>query len=55
MRGRVCRLPESQSAVLGLLSACTIYILHVFKYMYIQHIQGLCQSGSVQQIVPWHK
>jgi hypothetical protein len=23
---------------------CTIYILHVIKFMYKQHIQGLCQS-----------
>jgi hypothetical protein len=44
-RGRVCRLPKSQSAVIILLSACTIYILHVIKCIYyIQHIQGLCQS-----------
>jgi hypothetical protein len=43
-RGRVCRLSESQSAVISLLSVCTIYILHVIKCMYIQHIQGLCQS-----------
>jgi hypothetical protein len=38
-------LPESQSAVISLLSVCTIYILHVIKCMYIQHIQGLCQSS----------
>jgi hypothetical protein len=48
MRGRVCHLPESQSAVVSLLSACTIYILHVIKRMYmcmyIQYVQGLCQS-----------
>jgi hypothetical protein len=25
-------------------SVCTVYILHVIKCMYIQHIQGLCQS-----------
>jgi hypothetical protein len=37
-RGRVCRLPESQSAVISLLSLCTIYILHVIKCMYIQHM-----------------
>jgi hypothetical protein len=42
-RGRVCRLPESQSAVISLLSVCTIYILRVIRcmYVYIQHIQGL--------------
>jgi hypothetical protein len=34
-RGRVCHLPESQSAVVSLLSVCTIYILHVIKRMYI--------------------
>jgi hypothetical protein len=31
------------SAVLGLLSVCTICILQIIKWMYIQHIQGLCQ------------
>jgi hypothetical protein len=25
------------------LSECTIYILQVIKFMYIQHTQGLCQ------------
>jgi hypothetical protein len=44
-RRPACRLPESQSAVISLLSACTIYISHIIKCMYIQHIQGLCQSG----------
>jgi hypothetical protein len=39
------RLPESQSAVISLLSVCTIYILHVIKCMYIKYIQGLCQSS----------
>jgi hypothetical protein len=43
-RGQVCRLPESQSAVIRLLSVCTICILQVIKCMYVQHIQGLCQS-----------
>jgi hypothetical protein len=45
-RGRVCRFPESQSAVISLLLVCTICILHVIKCMYIQHIRvyGLCQS-----------
>jgi hypothetical protein len=42
-RGRVCRLPESQSTVISMFSVCTIYILHVIKCMHIQHIQGLCQ------------
>jgi hypothetical protein len=32
---RVCRLPESPSAVISLLSVCTIYIFHVIKCMYI--------------------
>jgi hypothetical protein len=53
-RGRVCHLPESQSAVLSLLSVCTIYILHVikrmYKCMYIQYIQGLCQSSTNSQL-----
>jgi hypothetical protein len=48
-RGRVCPLPESQSVVISLLSVCTIYILHVIECMYIQHIQGLCQSQSQSQ------
>jgi hypothetical protein len=45
MRGRVCRLPESQSTIISLLSVCTrtIYMLQVIKCMYIQYIQGLCQ------------
>jgi hypothetical protein len=51
-RGRVCHLPESQSAVVSLLSVCTIYISHVikrmyiciYKCMYIRYKQGLCQS-----------
>jgi hypothetical protein len=43
-RGRVCRLPELQSAVISLLSVRKIYIIHVIKCMYIQHIKGLCQS-----------
>jgi hypothetical protein len=43
-RGRVCRFPESQSAVIILLSGYTIYVLHIIKCMYIQLIQGLCQS-----------
>jgi hypothetical protein len=34
---------QTQSAVISLLSVCTICILHVIKCMYIQHIQGLCQ------------
>jgi hypothetical protein len=42
-RERFCHLSESQSAVISLLSVFTIYILHVIKCMYIQHIQGLCQ------------
>jgi hypothetical protein len=52
-RERVCRLPVT--ALISLLSICTIYILHV-KCMYIQHMQGLCQSrltGPVQQIMPY--
>jgi hypothetical protein len=30
--------------VSSVLSVCTIYILHVIKCMYMQHMQGLCQS-----------
>jgi hypothetical protein len=33
------------TAVISQLSVCTIYILHVIKFMYVHHIQGLCQSG----------
>jgi hypothetical protein len=43
-RGRACRLPVPQSAVISLLSVCIIYILYVIKCMYIQYIQGLSQS-----------
>jgi hypothetical protein len=43
--GHVCRLPESQSAVISLLSVCTTHIPHVTKCMSIQHIQGPCQSS----------
>jgi hypothetical protein len=43
-RGRVCRLPESDSEVISLLSVCTIYILHVIKCMFKQHTQSLSQS-----------
>jgi hypothetical protein len=32
------------TAVIRLLSVSAIYILHVLKYMYIKHIQELCQS-----------
>jgi hypothetical protein len=42
-RGRVYRLPESQSAVIGLLSVRTVYIFRVIKCMYMQYTQGLCQ------------
>jgi hypothetical protein len=35
---------QTQSAVIRLLSVCTTYMLQVIKCMYIQHIQGLCQS-----------
>jgi hypothetical protein len=35
---------QSQSAVISLLSLCAIYILHVIKCMYIQHIQVLYQG-----------
>jgi hypothetical protein len=51
-RGRVCHLPESQSAVVSLLyvqltfdmllNVC-IYVC-MYKCMYIQYIQDLCQS-----------
>jgi hypothetical protein len=37
-RGRIYRLPESQSVVVSLLSVCTVYILHVIKLMYIYKI-----------------
>jgi hypothetical protein len=49
---QVCHLQESQSAVVIVLSECTIYILHVikrmyiwmYKCMYIQYIQDLGHS-----------
>jgi hypothetical protein len=43
-RRQVFRLPESQSAIISVLSECTICNLRAIKCMYIQHIQGLCQS-----------
>jgi hypothetical protein len=57
-RGRACRLPESQSAVISLLSVCTICILHVItrKCMYsrINIYRASVSPGSVQQIMPYH-
>jgi hypothetical protein len=60
-RGRVCHLPESQSAVVSLLSVCTIYILHVIKRMNIcidvciYNIYKVSVSpGSVKQIMPYY-
>jgi hypothetical protein len=48
-RGRVCHLPESQSAIVSLFSVRTIYILYVIKRcMFIQYIQGLGQSSRVE-------
>jgi hypothetical protein len=42
---RHCFWQEDRSqSVISLLSVCTVYILYVIKCMYIQHIQGLCQS-----------
>jgi hypothetical protein len=42
MRGRICRFPESQPKVKSLLSICTIYVLHIFKCIFI-NIYGSCQ------------
>jgi hypothetical protein len=54
-RGRVCHLLELQSAVISLLSGCTICILHVIKFMYMQHIYKASVSPDlVQQVVPYH-
>jgi hypothetical protein len=39
-RGRVCSLPDPQSAVVSPLSLRTIYILHVIKCMYISLTHG---------------
>jgi hypothetical protein len=50
-RRRVCRLPESQSAVISLLSLCTIYWLHIIKCIYNIY-KASVSSGSVQQITP---
>jgi hypothetical protein len=41
----VCHLPKSRSAVISLLSVCTIYILHVIKCMHIQHKEDLREIG----------
>jgi hypothetical protein len=38
----VCHLPESQPAVVSLLSVCTICILHVIKRMYIYICLNVC-------------
>jgi hypothetical protein len=44
-RGQVCRLSESQSAVLCQLPVyIIIYILLITNFLYIQYIRGLCQS-----------
>jgi hypothetical protein len=42
----VCRLPEPQSAVVSLLSVCTIYISHVIKCMYV------CIYRSLMELTP---
>jgi hypothetical protein len=49
--GRVCRLPESQSAVISLLSVCKIYRLHIIKCIYNIY-KASVSSGSVEQIMP---
>jgi hypothetical protein len=54
MRGRVCNLPESQSAVVSLLSVSTVYILHVTKRMYVCIYKTSVNPGSVQQIMPYY-
>jgi hypothetical protein len=44
-RGRASLLPQSQSAVMSLLSVCVIYILHVMKCVYnIYKTSVLCHS-----------
>jgi hypothetical protein len=60
-RGRVWHLPESQSAVVSLLSVSTIYILYVIKrmcicmYVCIYNIYKASVSpGSVQQTMPYY-
>jgi hypothetical protein len=50
-KGRFCRLPESQSPVISLLSVCTIYRLHTIKCIYNIY-KASVSSGSVQQIMP---
>jgi hypothetical protein len=35
---------QTQSAVVSLLAVCTFYMLQVIKCIYIQYVQGLCQS-----------
>jgi hypothetical protein len=61
-RGRVCHLPQSRSAVVSLLSLCTIYILHVCIYCRYACL-NVCvyntyktsvSPGSVQQIMPYY-
>jgi hypothetical protein len=52
-RGRVCPLPQSHSAVISLLSVCTIYILHAIKCIYNMY-KASVSPGSVRQIMPYH-
>jgi hypothetical protein len=42
MRGRVCHLSESQSAVISLLLICTVYILYVIKCIYKASVSPGC-------------
>jgi hypothetical protein len=44
---------QTQSAIISLLSVCTIFILQVIIYMYIQH-KASVSSVSVQMIMPYY-
>jgi hypothetical protein len=49
-KGRVCRLPESQSAVISVSSVWSVYILHVIKYIYSIR-KAFVSPGSVQLVL----
>jgi hypothetical protein len=51
-RGRVCRLPESQSAVMSLLSVCAIYILHVIKYIVQCWGHSITPDHQIYRVTP---
>jgi hypothetical protein len=47
MRGRVCRMSESVSSNMSTVIMYSYFTFYMFDIvlMYIQYVQGLCQSG----------